>query len=93
MHHLDDLQRGQRNVRADDEEAEGVPVALDVEGVRHVGRRRHRHRLRRRRAAAGLQGLTLDRFSAQPKPFVTQEHTLTTPYYPLTPPKHPLNTP
>ena len=26
-------------------------------------------------------------------PFVTQEHTLTTPYYPLTPPTRPPNTP
>jgi hypothetical protein len=39
------------------------------------------------------QGLTLVHSSAQPQPFMTQPHHLSTPQYPLTPRKRPLNTP
>jgi len=36
------------------------------------------------------QGPTLVHFSAQPKPCLTQQHTLHTPQHPFTPPKQPL---
>jgi len=45
-------------------------------------------RSRRRR-----QGLTLVHFSAQSEPFLTQEHTLSTPCPPLAPREHSVNTP
>ena len=35
---------------------------------------------------SGDQGRTLVHISAQPKPFLTQKHTLHTPYYPLVSP-------
>jgi len=43
--------------------------------------------------AAVHHGLTLVHFSAQPKPCLTQKHTIHTPKHPLTPPKQPLNSP
>jgi len=65
---------------------------------RHRGDPPPRCRCRRRFGRAptwpsSRQGLTLVHFSAQPKPCLTQTHTLHTPTRPLTPPKQPLNAP
>ena len=45
------------------------------------------------RPRSSWQGLTLVHFSAQPEPFLSQKHTLNTPYPPLRPIKHPVNNP